>query len=130
MTERIEPKPEYLRKLRRAELHELMRDLESILRRVQRYARPNERKETGLRLDPATAEVFFLYGETLDPYGEEGVPAEYSCVGRVYFAFDPADGVAVWFGDLPEKTRDALELKRSKVDYDGWRMILPMRRGA
>ena len=59
------------------------------------------RKEAALRLDPETAEYFWVYGYVLDPYGVE--PQEEDNLGRVYFARSPTDGIAVCFYDLPEK---------------------------
>src|SRR5829696_6712926 len=35
------------------------------------------RKESGLQIDPLTAEVCWEYGQTLDPYGIDPPPAEY-----------------------------------------------------
>lgn len=73
--------------------------------RDQFYA---ERKAAGLKIDPATAEVFWEYGQVLDPYGIiPDLPEEHQLVGREYFARAPG-GDWVWFGDLPEATRAAL----------------------
>ena len=67
------------------------------------------RKEAGLQIDPETAEVDWDYALALDPYyvGYE-IPEEYQQVGREYFARSPGSDVWVWFGDLPETTRDVL----------------------
>ena len=75
------------------------------------------RKEAGLHINPETAEVDWTYALTLDPYGvEPELPEEYQQVGRTYFARSPGSDVWVWFGDLPEATRDALWAKhRSKL---------------
>jgi hypothetical protein len=67
------------------------------------------RKETGLKIDPETAEVEWIYAQTLDPYGiHPELPEEFQQIGRAYFARSPGSAVWVWFGDLPEATRDAL----------------------
>jgi hypothetical protein len=67
------------------------------------------RKEAALQIDPETAEVDWTYAQTLDPYGvEPDLPEEFWQVGRAYFARSPGSEVWVWFGDLPEKIRDAL----------------------
>jgi hypothetical protein len=67
------------------------------------------RKEAALRVDPEAAEVDWTYGQILDPYGvDPDLPQECQCIGRVYFARSPGSAVWVWFGDLPEATRDRL----------------------
>jgi hypothetical protein len=72
------------------------------------------RKEAGLKIDPETAEVLWTYAQTLDPYGvDPELPEELQQFGREYFARSPGSDVWVWFGDLPEATRDALWKKHS-----------------
>jgi hypothetical protein len=67
------------------------------------------RRQAGLEIDPATAEVDWWYGQTLDPYGiYPDLPEEYQQVGREYFARAPESEIWVNFGDLPEETREAL----------------------
>ncbi len=67
------------------------------------------RKEAGLKIDPATAEVTWTYIQIADPYGiDPDLPEECQCVGRGYFACAPDSEVWVSFYDLPEVTRDAL----------------------
>jgi hypothetical protein len=77
------------------------------------------RKEAGLQIDPETAEVEWTYAQTLDPYGvPPDLPEECDCVGREYFARSPGSDVWVWFGDLPDATREALWKKhRSKLAF-------------
>jgi hypothetical protein len=59
------------------------------------------RKEEGLLIEPATAEVTWVYAQTLDPYGVHSpLPEEYQQVGREYFARSPGENIWVWFGDL------------------------------
>ena len=42
------------------------------------------RKEAGLTIDPETAEVFWNYGQIMDPYNViSDLPEECHCVGRV-----------------------------------------------
>jgi hypothetical protein len=76
------------------------------------------RKEAALKIDPETAEVLWDYALTLDPYGIGGVPEEYQQVGREYFARSPGSDIWVWFGDLPDTTRDALwEKHKSRLAF-------------
>jgi hypothetical protein len=71
-------------------------------------------KEAELKIDPATAEVIWIYAQTLDPYDiEPDLPEEYQQIGREYFARAPGSDVWVLFGDLPEATRKALWAKHS-----------------
>ena len=73
------------------------------------------RKEEGLKIDPSTAEVSGGYAQVLDPYGVDPDLPESFAVGREYFARRPGSDIWVEFGDLPEKTRDAL-WKRHKSE--------------
>jgi hypothetical protein len=84
------------------------------------------RKEAGLKIDPETAEVEWIYAHTLDPYGVyPELPEEYQQVGREYFARSPGSDVWVEFGDLPEATRDALWKKhKSKLAFPAGLMTL------
>jgi hypothetical protein len=67
------------------------------------------RKEAGRNIDPTTAEVDWIYAQTLDPYGiDPDLPEEYQQVGREYFARAPGSDIWVLFDDLPEATRTAL----------------------
>ena len=67
------------------------------------------RKAAGLHIDPETAEVLWDYTQVVDPYGVcAEIPGECDCVWRAYFALSPEMSVWIWFGDLPEATRDAL----------------------
>jgi hypothetical protein len=73
------------------------------------------RKEAALKIDPETAEVDWSYARTFDPYGLNlpDLPEEYN-VGRVYFARSRGSDIWVWFGDLPEATREALWQRHSR----------------
>jgi hypothetical protein len=72
------------------------------------------RREEALKIDPETAEVYWWYTQTLDPYGvmdEWELPEEFDQIGREHFACAPGSDICVWFGDLPEETRAKLEHK-------------------
>ena len=67
------------------------------------------RKEAGLQIDPQTAEVFWKYGYTIDPYAVyPDLTDEERQIGRIYFARSPESDIWVEFGDLPDATREAL----------------------
>jgi hypothetical protein len=67
------------------------------------------RKRAALEIDPDTAEVTWIYAQTLDPYGvHPDIPQEFDQVGREYFARAPGSDVWVEFGDLPAPVRQAL----------------------
>ena len=67
------------------------------------------RKKAGREIDPNTAEVIWCYGQEFDPYGiDPELPEECWQVGRVYFTRSPGSDIWIWFGDLPDTTRDAL----------------------
>ena len=76
------------------------------------------RREVGRHIDPATAEVDWIYAQTLDPYGDNpNLPEECQQVGRAYFARAPG-GTWICFYDLPKATRDALWAKhKSKLAF-------------
>jgi hypothetical protein len=69
-------------------------------------------EEEALKIDPATAEMIWLNGDSLDPYalGPEfpGQPDTDLCYVR-----SPGNKRWVWIGDLPIETREALRLKRA-----------------
>jgi hypothetical protein len=78
------------------------------------------RKAEGLRIDPRTAEVTWVYAEPFDPYGIYEVPEEHQLVGREYFARAPGSEIWVNFGDLPHETRRALwEAHHPKLGFPG-----------
>jgi hypothetical protein len=66
------------------------------------------RREAGLKIDPETAEVFWIYAQVLDPYGIRDLPEECYNVGQEYFARAPGSDMWVHFHDLPSETGDAL----------------------
>ena len=67
------------------------------------------RAEAGRRIDPATAEITFCWGQTSDPCGDDpDLPEEYRAIGRNYFAREPGSDIWISFHDLPEATIKAL----------------------
>ncbi len=91
---------------------------------ADRCARPDERRDVGLRIDPATASVFFLRTQSRDPYRDNpDLPDELRQISCEYFAVDPVERVAVHFGDLPAATREALAEKRHAADAAGRRRV-------
>jgi hypothetical protein len=67
------------------------------------------RSEAGIRIDPETADVMCIHAQTLDPYGVyRDLPEEQRQLGREYFACSPGSDIWVWFGDLPDETREKL----------------------
>jgi hypothetical protein len=73
------------------------------------------RKEAGRKIDPETAEVMWVYAQTLDPYGvDPELPEECQQVGREYFARSPGSDIWVWFLDLPDRTHDRLWEKHKR----------------
>jgi len=77
-----------------------------------------ERKESGARLDPATAEVYWKYTEVIDPYGLcDDLEPEERCIGRCYFARTPgSDWIS--FHDLPKKTAAVLWARIDAGEFD------------
>jgi hypothetical protein len=52
------------------------------------------RQAVGRQIDPETAEVDWIYAQTLDPYGDHpDLPEEYQQLGREYFARSPGANV-------------------------------------
>ena len=69
----------------------------------------DERKREALLIDPATAEVEWTFGQTLDPYGTiPDLPEELQQVGREYFVRRPGGAIWVHFGDLPDDVCEKL----------------------
>jgi hypothetical protein len=67
------------------------------------------RKAEALLIDPETAEVHFIYGQTLDPYNViPDLPEELQQIGREYFARRPGGQIWVHFSDLPDDVREKL----------------------
>jgi hypothetical protein len=77
------------------------------------------RKEEGLKIDPQTAEVNWVYAQTLDPYGvDPDLPEEYQQIGREYFARSLGGNIWVHFADLPDEIREALwQRYKSKLAF-------------
>jgi hypothetical protein len=73
--------------------------------------------EEALKIDPATAEMIWINGDTLDPYalGPES-PFQPDTLCDVY---SPENKRSVWIGDLPIGIREALRLKRAAKQNAG-----------
>jgi hypothetical protein len=96
----------------------------AIQERALRYALPDERDDVGRRVNPETAHVFFRYAYVVDPYGDHpDLPEELCCVGRMFFAVDPKEGIAVSFDDLPKATLNALRDKQDGANRAGWKRL-------
>jgi hypothetical protein len=76
------------------------------------------RKEAGLKIDPETAEVFWNWGQVLDPYGLYDLTDEEKCTQRNYFARSPGSDLRVSFDDLPKAVCDRLWARISAGDFD------------
>jgi hypothetical protein len=69
-------------------------------------------KNAGRAIDPAAAEVHWIYARTLDPYNvHPDLPPEAQQLGREYYACNPGSDIWVWFNDLPQATYEALRHK-------------------
>ena len=75
------------------------------------------RTEAAKHIAPETAEVYWTYGQTMDPYGiDPDLPEELRCIERIYFARSPGSDIWVCFDDLPEAVCSALwERHRRKL---------------
>jgi hypothetical protein len=105
--------------------HRAVDDLRAITsEHITRFAKPNERSVIAERIVPTTATVFFRYADASDPYGEHNLPDEARCVGREFFVVDPADGIAIWIGDLPHEKQHLLRDKKDRANAEGWRRLL------
>ena len=85
------------------------------------------RQAVGRQIDPETAEVYWIYAQTLDPYGDDpDLPEEYQQLGREYFARSPGSDVWIWFGDLPDATRNSLwEKHKSRLAFPAGLDFIP-----
>jgi hypothetical protein len=73
-------------------------------------------EEAGLKIDPATAEVKWAYGQTLYPCGfmvEWELPGDFHQSEPEYWARSPESDAWVAFSDLPADTRDRLRKRQS-----------------
>jgi hypothetical protein len=77
------------------------------------------RKQEGIKIDADTAEVDWVYAQTLDPYGViPDLPEDCRQVGREYFARNPGSDIWVSFDDLPDETCNALWARhKSKLAF-------------
>jgi hypothetical protein len=76
------------------------------------------RKEAGLKIDPATAEVTWRHAQVVDPYGIRDLSPEECCIGRVLFARAPGSDVWVSEDELPSATVDALRVRGNQEHDD------------
>jgi hypothetical protein len=82
------------------------------------------RKEAAAKIDPEMANVTFVWGYVLDPYGIYDLTDEAKCVGRNYFARSLESDVWVFFGDLPDAVCNRLWERLEAGDFDGeWLVI-------
>jgi hypothetical protein len=75
------------------------------------------RKDEGHRIAADTAEVSWTYANGFDPYHViPDLPAQCVAIGREFFARAPGSDIWVWFGDLPDATRERLwSMRASKL---------------
>jgi hypothetical protein len=75
------------------------------------------RKDAALKIDAETAEIFWTYRLTMDPYGVlPELPEKYRQIGREYFARSPESDIWVSFYDLPDDTCNRLwEIDKHKL---------------
>ncbi len=74
------------------------------------------RKQEGRKIDPDTAEVWWDWSDTSDPYRVyPHPPGEVQCVGRVYFACSPGSDIWVSFRDLSDETERQLWERHKSV---------------
>jgi hypothetical protein len=67
------------------------------------------RKKAALCINPETAEVDWVYGQTMDPYGiDPDLPDELQCIERIYFVRSRGSDPWVCFYDLSEEICSAL----------------------
>ena len=85
------------------------------------------RKAAGLQIDPETAEVEWICAQVLDPYGDNpNLPEECQQGGREYFARSPGSDLWIWFGDLPDATRNSLwEKHKSRLAFPAGLDFIP-----
>jgi hypothetical protein len=86
---------------------------------IERTEFQSVREKAGRQIDPETAEVFWVYAQTMDAYGiDPDLPDELQQIGREYFARAPGSEAWVWFGDLPEAARASLwEKHKGKLAF-------------
>ena len=73
------------------------------------------REQAAKHIDPDTAEVYWEYGQVMDPYGIDAeLPDELQGVERIYFARSPESEIWVCFDDLPEAVCSALWEKHKR----------------
>ena len=74
------------------------------------------RKAAGRLIDPATAKIVCWFANPLNPYGDAlDLPEEFICSERCYFARNLGDKQWIYFGDLPDETRNQLEERMARM---------------
>jgi hypothetical protein len=75
------------------------------------------RKDAALLIDAETAEVSWIHGYGIDPYGVfSDLSWEEQVIGRNYFARQPGSDIWVSFSDLPNDTYNKLwEMHKHKL---------------
>jgi hypothetical protein len=91
---------------------------EMVTRTQEQHEFLSIRKEAGLKIDPATAEVTWQHTQILDPYGIFDLSPEEDCVGAVMFARAPDSDVWVSEDELPSATVDALRVRGNQEPDD------------
>jgi hypothetical protein len=75
-----------------------------------------DRKEAAKRINIATCEITWEWGQILDPYGVRQLTPEEEQIGRLAFVRSPESGGWVSLYDLPEASAHAL---RQRIDREG-----------
>jgi hypothetical protein len=75
-----------------------------------------DRKKAGERIDVATCEIAWDWGQVLDPYGVHRLTPEEEQVGRLVFVRSPESGGWVSLYDLPKESARALH---QRIDREG-----------
>jgi hypothetical protein len=84
---------------------------EMVIRSQEQQEFLSIRREAGLKIDPATAELRCWRVQILDPYGIRDLSPEEECVGPVLFARAPGGDIWVSQHELPSATLDALRIR-------------------
>jgi hypothetical protein len=91
---------------------------EMVIRAQEQHEFLSIRKEAGLQIDPATADVTWEHTQLADPYGIRDLSPEEDCIGRVLFARAPGGDIWVSQCELPSATVDALRLRLEQEPED------------
>jgi hypothetical protein len=83
------------------------------------------RREAGLKIDPATAEIDSFRTEMFDPYGIYGPSEDAGCIQHE-FARSPGSDIWVWFCDLPEATLAAIQERIERLQEQFGDLKVPL----